>query len=49
MKKLTDQQIIEELSERFEQNQQAIKEQERLMEELEEVNRKLMESESVKS
>lgn len=49
MKKLTDQQIIEELSERFEQKQQAIKEQERLMEQLEQVNKKLMESESVKS
>lgn len=49
MKKLSEQQIIEELSERFEQNRQAIREQERLMDQLEEVNKKLMESESVKS
>ncbi len=45
MKKLTDQQFIEELSERFEQ----IKEQRRLMDELEHVNKKLIESESVKT
>ena len=49
MKKLTDQQIIEELSERFEQKQLAINEQQRLMAELEQVNKKLMESESVKT
>ncbi|MCB0495885.1 MAG: HAMP domain-containing histidine kinase [Cyclobacteriaceae bacterium] len=49
MKKLTEQQIIEALSERFDQNKQAIEEQERLMEQLEQVNKKLMESESVKS
>ena len=45
MEKLTDQQFIEELSERFEQ----IKEQRRLLDELEQVNKKLMESESVKT
>ena len=49
MKKLTDQQIIEELSQRFEQNLKAVKEQERLMDQLEKVNKKLMDSESVKS
>jgi len=49
MKKLTDQQIIDELSERFEQKLEAIKEQERLMDQLEKVNKKLMDSESVKS
>lgn len=45
MEKLTDQQFIEELSERFEQ----IKEQQSLMGELEQVNKKLMESEAVKT
>ncbi len=49
MKKLTEKQIIDELSERFEQNRIAVQEQERLMNELEQVNKKLIESESVKS
>lgn len=49
MKKLTDKQILEELSQRFEQNRVAEQEQKRLMGELEQVNKKLMESESVKS
>ncbi len=49
MKKLTDQQIIDELTKRFEQNRIAVREQERLMDQLEEVNKKLMKSESVKS
>ncbi len=49
MKKLTDKQIIDELSERFEQNRIAVKEQERLMDELEQVNKKLIDSESVKT
>jgi len=49
MKKLTAKQIIDELSERFEQNRIAVLEQERLMNELEQVNKKLMESESVKT
>lgn len=49
MKKLTDEQIIKELGQRFEENLVAVKEQERLMEELEQVNKKLMDSESVKT
>ncbi len=49
MKKLTDKQIIDELSEKFEQNRIAVREQERLMEQLEQVNKKLMASESVKT
>lgn len=49
MKKLTDKQIIDELSERFEQNRIAVREQERLMDQLEQVNKKLMDSESVKT
>ena len=49
MKKLTDKQIIDELSDRFEQKNIAIKEQSRLMDELDKVNKKLMASESVKS
>ncbi len=49
MKKLTDKQIIDELSERFEQNRIAVKEQERLMDQLEQVNKKLIDSESVKT
>ncbi len=49
MKKLSEKQIIDELSERFEQNRIAVMEQERLMNELEQVNKKLMESESVKT
>jgi signal transduction histidine kinase len=49
MKKLTDKQIIDELSDRFEQNRVAVREQERLMDQLEQVNKKLMDSESVKT
>lgn len=49
MKKLTDKQIIDELSERFKQNRIAVEEQERLMDQLEQVNKKLIESESVKT
>ena len=49
MKKLTDEQIIKELSQRFEENRIAVREQERLMDELEQVNKKLMDSESVKT
>lgn len=49
MKKLTEKQIIDELSSRFEQNRIAVREQERLMEQLEQVNKKLMDSESVKT
>jgi len=49
MKKLTEKQILDELSERFEQNRIAVQEQKRLMNELEQVNKKLMNSESVKT
>ncbi len=49
MKKLTDKQIIDELNERFEQKRVAVREQERLMDQLEQVNKKLMDSESVKT
>ncbi len=49
MRKLTDQQIIDELSERFEQNRAAVREQKRLMDQLEQVNKKLINSESVKT
>ncbi len=49
MKKRTEKQIIDELNQRVEQNRIAVKEQERLMVELEQVNKKLMASESVKT
>ena len=49
MKKLTDNQLIKELNDRFEENRVAVLEQKRLLGELEEVNKKLIDSESVKS
>jgi len=49
MKKLTDKQLIKELNDRFEENRVAVLEQKRLLGELEQVNKKLIDSESVKS
>lgn len=49
MNKHSDQKFIEELKERFEKNRLDIKEQKRLTDELEQVNKILVESESVKT
>lgn len=49
MSDLTDQELIEELKKRFNQNKKALSEVQKLNEELKEVNKKLEESESLKS
>ncbi|MEN8247446.1 MAG: HAMP domain-containing sensor histidine kinase [Bacteroidota bacterium] len=49
MRDLTDNEIIKELKERFKQNKSAHKEQKKLMDQLEKVNKKLIESEKVKT
>lgn len=49
MSKLTDQELIEELQKRFEENSKTIQELKELTEELKVVNKKLEESESLKS
>ena len=49
MKILSDKELLEELKSRFDANDKAMKEQQRLMHQLEEVNKKLLDSESVKT
>lgn len=49
MKELTDEQLIAELQKRFDSNKKALKEQERLLNELEKVNKRLVDSEKLKS
>lgn len=49
MSDLTDQELIEELKKRFDQNKKSLSEVQKLNEELKEVNKKLEESESLKS
>jgi signal transduction histidine kinase len=49
MKELTDAQIINELKARFKKHERAHKEQKKLMNQLEKVNKKLIESEKVKT
>lgn len=49
MSEFTDKELIEELKKRFDQNKQALKEVQELNDELKKVNRKLEDSESLKS
>ena len=49
MSELTDQELIEELKKRFDQNKKSLSEVQKLNDELKEVNKKLEESESLKS
>ncbi|MFO7829336.1 MAG: HAMP domain-containing sensor histidine kinase [Bacteroidales bacterium] len=49
MSELTDQELIEELKKRFDQNKKALKEVQELNDELQKVNKKLEESEALKS
>ncbi len=49
MKELTDQELINELKKRFEQNKQALDEVQQLNQELKKVNKKLEDSEALKS
>ncbi|MGC8802759.1 MAG: hypothetical protein ACP5PS_03170, partial [Bacteroidales bacterium] len=49
MSRLTDQELIEELQRRFEENRKTIQELKELTEELKIVNKKLEESEALKS
>lgn len=49
MSRLSDEELIQELRDRFAQNKRSLSEYKRLMGELEELNRKLQESERVKS
>lgn len=49
MSELTDQELIEELKKRFDQNKKSLSEVQKLNDELKEVNKKLEESESMKS
>lgn len=49
MIELTDKQLIEELQKRFDSNTRALNEQKRLLTELEKVNKKLVDSEKLKS
>ncbi len=49
MSDLTDQELMEELKKRFDQNKESLAEVQKLNEELKEVNKKLEESESLKS
>ncbi|MFO7842861.1 MAG: hypothetical protein R6V16_03550, partial [Bacteroidales bacterium] len=49
MSELTDQELIEELRKRFDQNKKALKEVQELNDELQKVNKKLEESEALKS
>jgi len=49
MSDLTDQELIEELKKRFDQNKKSLSEVQKLNDELKEVNKKLEESESLKS
>ena len=49
MSELTDQELMDELKERFDQNKKALEEVQKLYDELKEVNKKLEDSESLKS
>ncbi|MBS3771213.1 MAG: hypothetical protein KGY70_13145, partial [Bacteroidales bacterium] len=49
MSELTDQELMDELKERFDQNKKSLEQIQKLYDELKEVNKKLEDSESLKS